>query len=84
MVDSDRGSGGSGRDVVGGRRVRTDCDRMGSSAAAPEESVVAIGGVEKTRVVVVVVVLRYSSGPSVAKGISQGDGAGLAVGRSEC
>lgn len=82
MVDSDRGSGGSGRDVVGGRRVRTDCDRMGSSAAAPEESVVAIGGVEKTRVVVVV--LRYSSGPSVAKGISQGDGAGLAVGRSEC
>lgn len=57
MVDSDRGSGGSGRDVVGGRRVRTDCDRMGSSAAAPEESVVAMGGGDACGVV-----RRYSFG----------------------
>lgn len=38
--DSDRGSGGSALDAVGGRRVLTDCDRMGTSALA--ESVVAM------------------------------------------
>jgi len=38
--DSERGTG-SGRDEVGGRRgVRTDCDRMGTSA--PVETVVAM------------------------------------------
>jgi hypothetical protein len=38
--DSDRGRG-SGREAVGGRRVRTDCDRMGISAPA---DAVAISG----------------------------------------
>jgi hypothetical protein len=46
VVDSDRGSG-SGREAVGGRRVRTDCDRIGISAAA--EAVVAMSGVGRRR-----------------------------------
>lgn len=79
VEDSDRGRG-SGRDAVGGRRVRTDCDRMGISAPAGSAVVMTVEGARYGRPNAETEVVHIKN-PRQKRTIQQGD---VPQGREEC